>query len=182
VESGHVLKHKSSSTTAGAVGGKGLLGRKVGLPTLPSATRPTLPSAAQPTLTSATQPTLLSVPQPTLPSGIRPTLSVAPQPTLPSAAHEILHILRQQAAWGQGAVGGGQGHVAVGGGAHLISCSTFLLPLTCSFCMQMLLFLGKLFCYSEESHTVSIEFGIMVTMGHLSHMFSIWRINIFKII
>ena len=142
MESGHVLKHKSSSTTAGAVGGKGLLGRKVGLPTLPSATRP----------------------------------------TLPSAAHEILHILRQQAAWGQGAVGGGQGHVAVGGGAHLISCSTFLLPLTCSFCMQMLLFLGKFFCYSEESHTVSIEFGIMVTMGHLSHMFSIWRINIFKII
>lgn len=128
VSQGHVPKHKSSSTSAGAVGGKGLLGRKVGLPTLPSATRPTLPSAAQPTLTSATQPTLLSVPQPTLPSGIRPTLSVAPQPTLPSAAHEILHILRQQAAWGQGAVGGGQGHVAVGGGQVGGHQQTFMVP------------------------------------------------------
>jgi hypothetical protein len=74
VETGHVLKKRSSSTTAGAVVDKGLLGK-------------------------------------------------GGQPTLPSATHEILHILRQQAAWGQG-------HAAVSGGAHFVSCSSFLLSLT----------------------------------------------------
>lgn len=59
VSQGHVLKKHSSSTTAGAVVDKGLLGK-------------------------------------------------GGQPTLPSATHEILHILRQQAAWGQG-------HAAVSG-------------------------------------------------------------------
>ena len=39
------------------------------------------------------------------------------QPTLPLETHEILHILRQQATWGQE-------HATVNKGSYFVSCST----------------------------------------------------------
>lgn len=80
---------------------------------------------------------------------------------MPSTTHEILHILRQQPAWGGG-------HVVVSGGTFFVSRSTFLLALTKSFCIQMLLFYGKVIHYSTNSHTIAIKLGIIATTSHLS--------------